>query len=76
MLLERNSRPVSRYFGKIPGWLRQRCRHFHRNERGFEAVTMVILLAMGAMVTLFLWKDVWTAKLKPWILETITAILG
>ena len=67
MLLERNSRPVSRYFGKIPGWLRQRCRHFHRNERGFEAVTMVIL---------FLWKDVWTAKLKPWILETITAILG
>ena len=22
------------------------------------------------------WKDVWTAKLKPWIVDTITAILG
>jgi|GEM_PF-2351307 len=60
------------FFGKI----RQKKSRFHRDEHGSEAIINVVLLAMGAMVCLFLWNDIWTGKIRKWVTDTTTSILA
>ena len=60
------------FYGKI----RQKISRFHRGERGSEAIINVVLLAMGAMVCLFLWNDIWTSKIRKWVTDTTTSILA
>jgi hypothetical protein len=59
-------------FGKF----RKHVSKFHRCEQGSEAIINVVLLAMGAMVCLFLWNDIWTGKIKKWVTDTTTSILA
>ena len=60
------------FFGK----LRKQISRFHHGERGSEAIINVVLLAMGAMVCLFLWNDIWTGRIKGWVTNTVTSILA
>ncbi len=60
----------------IPTMLRLYLSRFHRGERGSEAIINVVLLAMGAMVCLFLWNDIWTGRIKGWVTNTVTSILA
>jgi hypothetical protein len=55
---------------------RKHLRRFHRGEKGSEAIIAVVLLAMGAMVSLFLWNDIWTGRIKGWVTNTVTSILA
>ena len=49
---------------------------FHRAEQGSEAIIVSVLLAMSAMVSLFLWKDIWTGRIQGWVTKTIEVILA
>ena len=49
---------------------------FHRTEQGSEAIIVAVLLAMSAMVSLFLWKDIWTGRIQGWVTKTIEVILA
>ena len=60
------------FFGK----LRQQLSRFHHGEWGSEAIINVVLLAMGAMVCLFLWNDIWTSKIRKWVTDTTTSVLA
>jgi hypothetical protein len=49
---------------------------FHRTEQGSESIIVAVLLAMSAMVSLFLWKDIWTGRIQGWVTRTIEVILA
>ena len=49
---------------------------FQREEQGSEAIIVVVLLAMSAMVSLFLWNDIWTGRIQRWVTKTIEVILA
>lgn len=49
---------------------------FHRTEQGSESIIVAVLLAMSGMVSLFLWKDIWTGRIQGWVTKTIEVILA
>jgi hypothetical protein len=67
-----SSKNAFRLFGKF----RKHLSNIHRGEQGSEAIINVVLLAMGAMVCLFLWNDIWTGKIRKWVTDTTTSILA
>jgi hypothetical protein len=56
--------------------IRRSVSRFHRTEQGSEAIIVAVLLAMSAMVSLFLWNDIWTGRIQGWVTKTIEVILA
>ncbi len=72
-------KPMKQFPKKIKGCFIFICRsvsRFHRAEQGSEAIIVSVLLAMSAMVSLFLWKDIWIGRIQGWVTKTIEVILA
>ena len=65
-----------RIFQSLSVRIGRRMSGFQREEQGSEAIIVVVLLAMSAMVSLFLWNDIWTGRIQGWVTKTIEVILA
>ena len=65
-----------RIFQSLSVRIGRRMSGFQREEQGSEAIIVAVLLAMSAMVSLFLWNDIWTGRIQGWVTKTIEVILA
>lgn len=48
---------------------------FHQDETGMEAIQVVMIVAIAAIVLLVV-KSLWDTSIKPWMTNQVTTVTG